>query len=778
MLMKHLAGLLLFLSSVIGLCAQTNEAWEAYLAYHETTRNVPAGERIYSLFQGNLLALDAETYEVQLLDRTTGLSDVQIAAIAYSHTEKKLVVAYQNGNIDLMDDGGNVANIPQLKNNHPNIVINSLKVDGGDAYIGTDQGVAHINIAKEELRSYYTLNTNVSCAVGYAGNLFAVTSDGLITCAFTDNPFDPSAWKNMLTLPVRDLGVFAGSLYYTLGAGTPNVGAEWGLWRATKGENNEFSATQITWEPYETIEPGRRYATFTGSGKVAGITADNPGTLLYATSIPEGGRCITQADNGTLWSSNGTAGLQAYKLSNSTLAPTGSPIGGYGPRHDLCYYMRYVDDRLLLAGGRLDPYGRLHYEPMLAIYEDNTWKHFDADEAVKAGCLYRDLTCIIQDPNDENHHYATAAGGGLYEFRNLKFVKHYGPDNSPLRSAAADGSPRYVRTDGLIYDAAGNLWVVNNGVENILNVLKPDAKWQSVYVSGIDGAPFCEKTLFDRNGNLWVASRRTESNHTAGLLRLDYNGTLATSDDVATYRTKINNQDGVTYDLYGGVYAMVEDIDGSIWIGTGTGLFVITDPDGWAKSPQITQIKVPRNDGTNYADYLLTNVAISAIAIDGGNRKWIGTQYSGLYLVSPDGTEVLAHYTTDNSPLLSNYIYSIAPELHTGRIMIGTEKGLCALMSDATAGAETLDGNNISVYPNPVRPEHQSYVTISGLTTDADIKISNAAGHVVAAGTATGGSFRWDLRGNDGQRVPTGVYFVMAATADSKKGATARLVII
>ncbi|MBQ2269415.1 MAG: Por secretion system protein, partial [Bacteroidaceae bacterium] len=72
----------------------------------------------------------------------------------------------------------------------------------------------------------------------------------------------------------------------------------------------------------------------------------------------------------------------------------------------------------------------------------------------------------------------------------------------------------------------------------------------------------------------------------------------------------------------------------------------------------------------------------------------------------------------------------------------------------------------------------QSYVTISGLTTDADIKITNAAGHVVAAGTATGGSFRWDLRGNDGQRVPTGVYFVMAATADGKKGATARLVII
>lgn len=778
MLMKHFACLLLFLSSLLGLHAQSTDSWEIFSAYHDATQNVPAGQRVYSLYQGNLLVLDAETYEVQMLDRATGLSDVQIAAIAYSHTENQLVIAYQNGNIDLVDESGSVVNIPQLKNNNLSIVINSLRVDSGNAYIGTDKGVAHIDIAKEELRSYYMLDTNVSCAVGYAGNLFAVTADGLIACALTDNPFDPSAWKNMLTLPVRDLGVFAGSLYYTLGAGTPNVSSEWGLWRMTKGEDQQFHAEQITWEPYEIITTGQRYATFTGSGKVVAIAYDNPGTLHHTASLPTGSRCITQAADGTLWSSNGTEGLQAYKLNSDALTPTGSPIGGYGPRHDLCYHMQYVGRRLLLAGGRLDPYDRIHYEPMLAIFEDNEWKHFDADEAVKAGHLYRDLTCIVQDPNDENHHFATAAGGGLYEFRNLKFVKHYGIDNSTLRSAASNDNPRYVRTDGPIYDAGGNLWMVNNGVENILNVLKPDTKWQSVYVSSIDRAPYCEKTLLDRNGHLWVASRRTEGDHTAGLLRLDYNGTLTTSDDVATYRTSISNQDGVVYDLYGGVNAMVEDIDGSIWIGTGAGLFVITDPDGWTKSAEVMQIKVPRNDGTNYADYLLTGVPISAVAIDGGNRKWIGTQNSGLYLVSHDGTEVLAHYTTANSPLLSDNIYSIAPDPHTGRIMIGTDKGLCAYLSEATAGAETLDGDNIHIFPNPVRPEHQNYVTISGLTAGADIKITNAAGQTVAAGTATGGSFRWDLRGFDGERVPTGVYFVMAATADGKKGAAARFVVI
>ena len=316
MLMKHFVALLFLLSSVIALHAQTIDDWEIFHAYHKATHNVPAGQRVYSLYEGNLLVCDAETYEVQMLDRTMGLSDVQIAAIAYSHAEEKLVIAYKNGNIDLLDEDGNVVNIPQLRNNNPAIVINSLKTSGSNAYIGTDKGMAHIDIAKEELRSYYVLNTNVSCATGYEGNLFVVTDKGLITCTLAENPFDPTAWKNLLPLPVRDLGVFAGSLYYTLGAGTPNVSSEWGLWRMTMGENQQFEHTQITWKPYETIEAGVRYATFTGSGEVATVTNEAPGTLLYETSLPQGSLCITQADGGTLWSSNGSDGLQAYTLKN------------------------------------------------------------------------------------------------------------------------------------------------------------------------------------------------------------------------------------------------------------------------------------------------------------------------------------------------------------------------------------------------------------------------------------------------------------------------------
>ena len=45
---------------------------------------------------------------------------------------------------------------------------------------------------------------------------------------------------------------------------------------------------------------------------------------------------------------------------------------------------------------------------------------------------------------------------------------------------------------------------------------------------------------------------------------------------------------------------------------------------------RVYRIKIPRNDGTGLADYLLDTEEIKAIAIDGANRKWIGTATSGV----------------------------------------------------------------------------------------------------------------------------------------------------
>lgn len=778
--MKHILTLLLVFAMALGARAGIGD-WNTYLAYHDATHNIPVGHRVYSLYGTNLLIYDTETTEVQLLSKLDGLSDRYIAAIGYSASCRTLVVLYDNGNIDLLDADGRVTNIPQLKSSLGTTQLNRLSVVDDYAYVGTGEGVARISVARAELSGYYRLGVSVRVATEFDGRLFVATPDELRSCALTDNLFDRDLWRVERRYVVLNMMPFAGALYFTMGNGSPDFPNTWGLWRLYKGEGAGYAQTHLTWQPYTGYFSDGRTATFADGTHVAAVSADEPAKLAFSHTLPVLSGSFTVAPDGTYWSSNGTAGLQPYRLRDGALVAAGDAVGGYGPRYDLCYYMRYVGERLLVAGGRLDPSDLLHYPAMLAAYEHGTWRHFATDGMPAApASIFRDVTSVAQDPADPDHHFATCGGGGLYEFRNFTYAAHYGQDNSPLVSAvAATHDPNYIRLDGLNYDDAGNLWMVNNSADSVLCILRPGGTWSRVYTAGLAKAPTVEKTLFGRDGRLWVASRRTVANHNGGLLGLDYNGTVDNDkDDVATYRSALTNQDGIVYSLEG-VYALAEDHDGAIWVGADAGLFVVDNPSDWSKSGfYATQIKVPRNDGTNYADYLLSGVAVTALAVDGANRKWIGTDNAGLYLVSADGTEILAHFTAADSPLLSDCIYSLAINASTGEVMIGTDCGLCSYGSDASAPSETLDADQLTVFPNPVRPDYYGSVTITGLTAGADIKITTTGGQVVAAGTSSGGSFQWDVRDLRGERVSAGVYFVMAATADGKKGAVARIVVI
>ena len=185
-----------------------------------------------------------------------------------------------------------------------------------------------------------------------------------------------------------------------------------------------------------------------------------------------------------------------------------------------------------------------------------------------------------------------------------------------------------------------------------------------------------------------------------------------------------------------------------------------------------------RNDGTNLADYLLENETVNAIAIDGGNRKWIGTESSGLYLLSEDGTETIEHFTEDNSPLLSNSITSLAIHPRTGEVFIGTSKGLVSYQSDATEGASSFEEGQVRAYPNPVRPEYSGPITVTGMMYDSDVKIVTVAGHLVYQGTSIGGQFVWNGCDSQGRRVPSGVYMVLASNQEGKEGIVTKIVVI
>ena len=750
---KFILPLLMGLMHTV-LFAQGVGNWKAYPAYQIATKNIPAGNRVYSLYNGNLLSYNTDDTEVITYDKINQLNDSKIKFIEYSAVAKRLLLIYDNYNIDLLDAEDNVLNLAQYKDDtSPDKGINYITIDGKWAYLCTNSGLITIDMQEGVFAHTYELGKKVLCCAVNETHIYANTSEGTYKGDKSLNLQDKNNWLRTTAQVFTDMFYVHSSFYVYIHNN--------GLFKA----DENMALTRLNSDTY-TFRALQNNCLVLGNGQKVVVydSDDTPRIIRQANSF----KYLTY-NKGTFWGSCGLKGLQAYKENTATqqLEPSLGAIQPNSPAYDYFYYMKYVGERLLVAGGSLNYYGNT-YEGAATYYENGTWTNFEYGDSItkKTNMPYINLTTIAQDPKNPDHHFVSSARQGLYEFEKGNFIKNYNYTNSSLATILPN-DPRpynYVSCSGLTYDAEGNLWMLNNEVDTIFKIMKPDGKWVRLYYSEIEGAPTFDFMFIDSSGKLWANSRRGDA---GGIFCLDYNGTLERrTDDKHVLRKEIINQDGIRYtpDEF---YCVVEDRNGQIWIGTNKGPFVITNPAAYFDNDfTFEQIKIARNDGTNLADYLLNDIVVNAIAIDGGNRKWIGTTGNGVYLVSEDGQEMIQHFTEENSPLISNNILSIAVNGKTGEVMIGTDKGLVSYMSDATEPETELDKNNIYAYPNPVEPGYDGPIVVKGLTADCEVKIVSTTGQLIYSGHSNGGIFTWNGRNRQGNRVASGIYNVLTSTAD------------
>ena len=414
------------------------------------------------------------------------------------------------------------------------------------------------------------------------------------------------------------------------------------------------------------------------------------------------------------------------------------------------------------------------------MLDGGEWQIYEDDVAAKTGHQYLDLMCIDVDPTNPAR---VLAGGrtGLYEFSNGTFVREYNYDNSggclQVAHGVAAGNKDYVIVSGLKFDTTGDLWVFN-GISDgsSLSQLTKDGQWVSHHNKSFMGSDNTSLNnggclTFDTSGNLWLAN-----NHYKTPALVVYQ---PSTKGINRY-TRFVNEDNAEVNGGGGVRCMAEDRDRNIWAGLNGGP-VYLQPSDLATDPGsvvFQQYKVPRNDGSNLADYLLNNIDITCMAVDGGNRKWFGTGGNGVYLISADLNTQVHHFLSSNSGLVSDNIESLAIDPKTGEVFIGTDKGLCSYLSDASEPSQTMDKETTYAYPNPVRPDYRGTITVTGLSYNADVKIVTTAGTLVAEGRSQGGTFTWDGNDLDGKRVASGVYMVEAATEDGSKGVVCKIAVI
>ena len=740
--------------------------WVLYPSYHNATYCQTAGDKVYVLASGALYSYNTSDEEVRVYDKINTLSDIDITHIEYCKDIKALVVVYSNANIDILFDDEEVYNITDFKNKSlPDKKINGVDIQGTTAYISTVFGVVELDLEEYEFTNTYTTGLNTYCTYLFNGTLFCGTETGMYSCATDNNLLDKNNWvkkNNYFTKAICELD---GMLYCYLD--------EYGIYSYNASNNILKDVVYNHGEKYNAMYSNGKEIIASAKKKTTIITSPTDVTV-YKNSNSN----FILKDGNHFWDCKGYNGIvkciakDGEIIVNSTSVTPDSPVRNY------CEYMKFAsDDKLLVAGGNLNYFDITFYDGTLMEYDysGNRWNNLPEDTIKQAtGIPYLNLCAIDEDPAKPGHYFAGSFGYGLYEFRNGKFVKHYSTHNSPLESVIPTNT-RFVRIPSVKFDKEGNLWCVNTGTKNIVKVLKNDGTWCELYYKPIEKLATMVEPVMDSRGWLWLKSLQGE----AGIFCAKMNGTpLDSSDDESkAWLNKFVNQDGISYDIYQ-VFALAEDREGQMWVGTNTGLFVIDNPKTFFNNGVFKQIKVPRNDGTGLADYLLSGTYIKSIQVDGANRKWIGTNDDGIYLISADGLETIHHFTTENSPLPSNSIVSIAINDRSGEVFIGTDKGIASYMSDATRPEEKLDENNIYAYPNPVKADYSGNIAIVGLTHDCNVKIVDTAGYLINEGTSNGGQYTWNGRNARGEKVASGVYYVLTYDSNGNEGLATKIVVI
>lgn len=505
------------------------------------------------------------------------------------------------------------------------------------------------------------------------------------------------------------------------------------------------------------------------------------GNYIYAASSTKSTKGLYRAaltanllDPGQ-WERVGDYVSRNYSVDPELLAKAKSLSPG-GPENNNFGFLRFYNGKLYSVGGGFDYVKDNDYAGIIQIYDKGNWiiDGHDVDETDDH--KIKDVSTIDIDPTDESHFFV-AGRTGLYEFRDNRFVKSFSYDNSPLKSAATIGhlSKNYVLVFTVKFDRGGNLWVFNSQSSGapILKYTK-GGKWIEYDATSLKknniSLLMMKNAMFDRDSLLWCANGHFSQQ---GVV------CYQPSTNGANLYDNFVNEDGTVLKVRE-IYDVEEDMEGNIWVATGVGPLYINYSDK-TKSPDeqvFQQYKVPRNDGTDLADYLLSGVDVTGIAIDGANRKWFSTIGNGVYLISADNNTEVKHFMTDNSPLLSDNVSAVAIDKSTGEVFFATDKGLCSYMSDASNTVDKMSKDVTYAYPNPVKPGYTGPITITGLTYDADVKIVTSNGVLVAQGRSNGGSFVWDGNDLDGKRVASGVYMVQTATSNGDKGTVCKIAIV
>ena len=723
--------------------------WRSYLPFNKSFKLTETKNKIFCSSELTVYSVDKDDLSVTLYDKTNDLNDLEVVFHAYDKYNDQLIIAYKNGNIDILRDEETIriGDIRDNGNITGNKYLNDIFVaDEKYAYFASDFGIMQFNLKEHEFGFTCFTDFAVKTVVGSGSKLYMGSENGIFSFDLNSagNPNDILQWEQISTIVCEEFADHKGVPVFYSGRDVYKV--------------NNNSTEKIYSVPDDRF--AIRFINTSGDLIFVGSFDDSRYlSRVFVTNLHDyeyefsgcafNIRDAIRDQQGRMWFADNDRNIswsngidqECNKISiNSPYSPDCSDIVSAG-------------QKIFVASGGSNKinYGYAANHNGFYIFDDGTWENYNENNTdfIKNNKLENFLNILTV--MDNKTVYISAYGNGLVEMNkeNNTFI-FYNHTNSKLGETQGD-SPGRVRITDMQFDAGGNLWMTLFGAEKPLVVKTADGKWYSYKMQ--DGSTILAEMDIDADGQIWIKVI------SKGIIVFDNNSTIEdpTDDKFITLTNQNTNLPSNNINFIN------TDLDGNVWVGTDKGPLVF-ECGSDVLSGECTGTK-KKTVLEGIAEYVLNEVNINCIEFDGANRKWIGTT-TGLYVLNAEGDEEISRFTTDNSPLFDNNITALAYNGSSGEMIIGTLKGMLSYKTE-TSGGTVKNSSSAYAYPNPVPHDYDGLIAFKGLARDSNVKITDIEGNLVYETKAQGGQATWngtDFRGN---RVGTGVYIVFATATNS-----------
>lgn len=738
--------------------------WRSHLPYNLGVGVATDGSTIFAACDKAFFTIDASNTSAKPVtySKVEGMSDIGMQCIGYDKQTGAAVLVYSDGNIDVFKENENTFyNIPDLKvkSISGSKTVNMLYTEGGLAYLSTAVGVLVVDLSTHNINETYQFynGTQMMSVYGFIGNgdyFYTITPAGVYRILKT-NP-QPQNFHNWQQVSPISNFQYISSVNNTL---------------FLCNKRSIYALVSDTLQKIYTCKTAN-------SGTIEHIDAGN-GVLLVSEFYPDAFsgyikiidmglalrdsvivghplQALQRAD-GTIWIADNYYGL-GEGLPGTKAFFRVPPGPGGAANFDI-----YANNKEVWVahGGYNDDYYAQPSNVGISSLKDDKWKNYMRYVYPPFDTL-DDFVGITKDEESGTLYFASFLNGlftlhadGSYEVLNA---------NSVFDTSVAVFYDNQRQLIGLTLDQQKNLWVTSVASQHVLYVKTASGTWHAM--KPIAGGRWGGPIVVDDNNTVWFIGSY------GGVIAYNYNNTI---DDVSddSYYT-LTTGVGTGNLPSNKVYSIAKDNNNSIWVGTDDGICIFSNCFvNDTVAPCDAQIPIVQYD--QFAGYLFKGNVVRTIAVDGANRKWVGTD-DGVWLLSSNAQKIIYRFTAENSPMPSDHVKKIAIDKVTGDVYIGTDAGLVSYRSTATEGTES--GCHPEVFPNPVTSGYEGTIAIKGLVTNADVRITDINGQLVFKTTAYGGQAIWNGKDYKGHRAASGVYLVFVTNTDGTQACTTKIVFV